>query len=237
MKIICCIRRTKLWAEEYKHSEEWLNHWKADSISKIWSSVFRVSYVDFRKRLHSLQLENLREVAFDSVLNQYEYKDENAIVVPTDDDDWFHPDIINMIKQQVEPIVYWNFINYTEGAVKIHSPYLQNMQYIYESNNYFLTQPKDDMLIRDHVYASRTIKNGRYIDSFLSVHNRTLASLSLLWKSLLFSPNPQQELLRLYDVYRQPPMRDSGVPSYFDKYIDNMLKIYRNELQVRKMFY
>ena len=237
MKITCYIRRTKLWAEEYKHSEEWLHKWKADKIANIWNNTFNISYTDFRKELNQIQQENIKEIFFDNVINQYEYKKNNSIIVPTDDDDWFNPQIISELKYYCKPVMFWNFVNYSEGCVTVQKPFFHKMKFIYESNNYSLINPQSEMIIKDHCCANDTLKNGFYIDSCLSLHNRTLASLGLLKDKLLKSNNPQRELLNLYETYHNTLEISNDVPDFFMKYIDKMFDIYRKKLKVCKLFF
>lgn len=235
MKVICYVRRTKLWAEEYKHSELWVDHWRADRIATIWNETFTMRYADFRRRLNQIQQENLQEVPFDCVVNQYEYKKDDSIVVPTDDDDWFHPDLIPVLQERPQPS-YWNFINYTEGRIAVQNTAAHdNMMFVYESNNYSLTNLDNELVLRDHSFADKHLK-GTHIDGCFSVHNRSLGSLSLLRDRLVSSVKPHKELLAMYDIARKPVEVGVGVPEYFMKYVDKMLSLYRTELQVRRPF-
>ena len=113
-KVNCYIRRTKIWAEQYEFSNDiYFNIWKSNHIAKMWDETFNISYVDFRKQLNCIQQENIKEIAFDNVINQFEYFDNNtSIMVPTDDDDWFHPNIISKLLSFCKPIMFWNFINF-----------------------------------------------------------------------------------------------------------------------------
>lgn len=234
MKVICYVRRTKLWAEEYKHSELWVDRWRADRIAQIWDQTFTTRYVDFRRRLNQLQQENLQEVPFDRVVNQYDYVRDDSVVVPTDDDDWFHPDIVSVLQERSKPS-YWNFINYTNGIISVQNPSVEKMLFTYETNNYALPNPDNEAVLQDHCYADKCII-GEHIDNCLSVHNRSIGSLSVLRESLISSDKPHKELLALYDVARRPVEIGLGVPEYFMKYVDKMLAIYRTELTPRRAY-
>jgi len=42
----------------------------------------------------------------------------NHLYVPTDDDDWFHPDLIDVLKQHRNHTVLWDYILYAGGVVR-----------------------------------------------------------------------------------------------------------------------
>lgn len=223
-----------MWAEEYKHSELWVDHWRADRVAMIWDQTFTMRYANFRRRLNEIQQENLREVRFDHVVNQYEYVRDDSIVVPTDDDDWFHPDLVPILQERPEP-TYWNFINYTEGRIYVQNTAHDKMMFAYETNNYSLANPPNDLILRDHCHANQSLK-GTHIDVCLSVHNRSMASLSILRDRLLPANDPHGELLAMYDTARKPVEVGRGVPEYFMGYVEKMLGVYRNELKVKRAF-
>jgi hypothetical protein len=228
MNVTCYIRQTKEWAEQYKFSDDiYSSFWNANKIANVWNEIFNISYIDFRKQLNNIQKENFKDIQFDFTINQYENIND-SIIVPTDDDDWLHPNIIKDLKSIHQPVMFWNFINYNQGIISIHDSSKEIIQF--ESNNYAIDF-KNEEILRNHVYANNVMKNkGLYIDLCLSMHNRTLASLSLL------KGKSRSEVLDLYDVYRKPIIINGNIPPYFMKYIDKMVDIYNNKLKVRKLF-
>jgi hypothetical protein len=236
MNITCYIRRTKLWAERYEHSGEWISTWRADHVAACWDSVFNVTYADFRRRLHGIQVENLGDVGFDAVLSQYEYEPSGGIFVPTDDDDWFHPELLDYLRGSAPgPVIYWNFANFTEGRVVIQNPALEEIKFDFESNNYALRSPQDERLLKDHTHADRKLRNtGLHVDANYSVHNRTMASLGLLKERFDRSEDHKGALIELYEQCRTDPVIDPLLPPYFMNYIDRVQELYK-ELRIRKM--
>lgn len=235
-KVICFIRKTKEWHEKYNFSQDYLRNWKADLISDMWNKKFKTSYIDFRRQLNDLQIENLKDINFSYIVNQYEYiHSDNSIIAPMDDDDWFHPDIINTLKDIKQSIVFWNFANYTNGEVTVKNPAKEHLLFTFESNNYALHDPDEDLLL-DHTTANKRLKNvGFHVDATLSIHNRSLASLSLL--KLIYDKyeiTGKNDLLDSYEICRNPQILDD-IPLYFLKYIDKMKKIYAS-LKIRKIF-
>jgi hypothetical protein len=224
LSVNCVIRRTKEWATKFEFSGSYRSRWRAAEIAAFWESVFTTTYVDFRRQLRSLQEENLKEVGFDSIIESYEYAGIEGLVVPTDEDDWFHPDLIEALPAQ--PIVFWNFGRFSENIAEVQNSVVERVQF--ETNNYALHNPESKTF--DHVIANRLFKNkGTHINKCLSMHNRSLASLSVLQPIC----GNKFELLRLYELYKQPTARDC--PSYFFKYINCMSDLYQ-QLRVRKVF-
>jgi hypothetical protein len=234
--VTCYIRRTKEWNEQYVFSDQWVGFWRADYLAQVWDSTFTMPYRTFRRRLRELQEQNFVDVGFARIINQYEYYPDHSLVVPTDDDDWFHPDVVRAVKDSTGP-VYWNFVQFTEGTAFIIDARQHKMPngnpLPYETNNYALPAPLDQNLLRDHVHASRNIQTGRHIDGCYSVHNRSLASLSLLRHHLLDCPKPQEELRRMHDICCQQPSIASDVPPYFAKLFTQMVSLYQDDLKAR----
>lgn len=232
-KVICYIRRTREWAENFVFSGKYSTVWKAAKVAKYWDSIFRMSYIDFRKRLRAIQQDNFKEVGFDGVINQYEYKGERAIMVPTDEDDWYLPAVVPKLKELGKPIVYWNYLNNDLGTISIQDSTVERLQF--ESNNHALIQPHRECLA-DHVYANNKLKNNGsfYLEGCWSMRNRSLASLTVVHP---ICEGSKKELLDLYEKCCKPVTIEGDMPEYFMKYVDKMRDIYRNELQVRKTFF
>lgn len=233
-KITCCIRRDKLWAENYQFDKEHIQNWNAKHISAIWNDLFNIKYIDFRKILHDVQKKNFNDINFSSIINQYEYNhlENNGWIVPTDDDDWFHPDIIKTLNNTTSSLVYWNFVNFTEGVVTVQDSTREVIQY--ESNNYSIKNVSDESLIRYHVLANNAYRNnGMHINQCLSIHNRTMASLGLLNQQL---PDLRGGMIRLYGISRSPIQIHGNIPEYFIKFIEEINDLFKNKLKIKRMF-
>jgi hypothetical protein len=231
--VICYLRRTKQWAESYSFADDkYSSNWKAVIIARKWGQIFTESYRYFRCQLHELQLENLREIGL-GYCNQFDYAKTDRIVVPSDDDDWFHPDIVPVLRKADHPVVYWNFLNYSIDAVQAHDSSKEPLRF--ETNNYAVKEEVDEKCLVYHVYANDKLKSNtnKHIDRHLSIHNRSLASLSVLQP--LLEDNFETKVIELYDRCQQP-VDLTGVPDYFHKFFDRMSDLYRNKLKIRKWF-
>lgn len=242
MRVVCYLRRDRSWVEG-EFSKHFIERWSAKEIAKIWDETFRTTYLEFRQQLFELQTTNLHDVAFDAIVNQFDYGlPSDDIVVPTDDDDWFHPDVINTLRDLNAPLVYWNFLNNTEGKIVLQNPSKERIKFLFETNNYAISCPSARQHLMDHTALDNDKRGaGVHINKELSMHNRTIASISLLGEKLLGhrSPttpvNPKNELLKLYETGITVE-KHQDCPSYFDKYIDSLIVLHKN-LKVRKVFF
>lgn len=233
--ITCYIRRSKEWAENYQFNDEHINVWNVKEISSTWNDLFNIRYVDFRRRINQVQQENFAEVPFSYIVNQYEYVSSKNYgkIIPTDDDDWFHPDIIPILKDIKEPLIYWNFVNFTKGTITVQDSTQERVQF--ESNNYCMSNVVDEKLLKYHTHANALYRNqsGFHIDRCLSIHNRTMASLGLLSEQL---PDLRGGMIRLYEVSRSPVKIIGTIPDYFMKFVESITNIFKNELKIKRMF-
>jgi len=78
---------------------------------RMWNDVFPVSYFEYRQRLREIAELNwlrmrgicvvIREQQFHSLFDQW----GQCIVLPVDEDDWFHPDLAERLPQLFDPAV------------------------------------------------------------------------------------------------------------------------------------
>lgn len=233
--VTCYIRRSREWAESYRFSDEHIKVWNVEQVSATWNDLFNIRYVDFRRRLHQIQRDNFADVPFSSIINQYDYDPcvDYGRVVPTDDDDWFHPDVVAAVRESDDTLVYWNFVNFTEGVITVQDSTREAVQF--ESNNYAMRGVSDEMLLRYHARVNAACRNraGTHIDRCLSMHNRTMASLGLLREQL---PDLRAGMVRLYEISRSPVKVVGQVPGYFMRFVDAVVGVFKNELKIRRMF-
>lgn len=66
---------------------------------KIWNSVLKMTYVQFRKQLSDIAKESIRSTGIPVVEHLRDLPDENALVIPMDDDDLLSPDILSHVER------------------------------------------------------------------------------------------------------------------------------------------
>lgn len=59
----------------------------------MWNSIFNIPFSDFRQMLKSIATENHRNVKGAIYTSSTKDIPSNSIIIPTDDDDWFAPDL------------------------------------------------------------------------------------------------------------------------------------------------
>lgn len=231
-RIVCYVRRMQAWAKNSQFTSEHIQLWNVDKIALAWDEVFNISYVEFRHMLHNLQKVNFVDMRFDEVVDSYHYKPSDARIVPIDDDDWFHPNLIDTLREVQDSIVFWNMVNYDLGKIWVRDALTDPIQF--ETNNYAVINQKEEYL--HHTYANKSWRNriGRHIPLTLSAHNRTIASLSLLTN---YRSDLKAGLRYLYDVYRAPLEVVNDVPHYFVDLAERTRALYFEKLLLRRQFY
>jgi hypothetical protein len=76
---------------------------------KKWDQCFNIGYFDYRAELKRISLESFKATGI-PIVDRNELSDD-SIVLPTDDDDWFHPDIKQYLDEFFKSglqVVRWN---------------------------------------------------------------------------------------------------------------------------------
>ena len=235
MKSLYVIRRSETWAKGG------IDPW-ARPMQQLWDSVFSVSFLGYRKFLNSLHEENVATIPFTDRIEHHEFDLSRKlmlpgrIVFPTDDDDWFHPNLLEILEDRIDPEARahrWRYgvLEKDKALVYGDHDYLDRSRWRYQSNNYCFTTPRINLDL-DHCtfdveYAG--YPDERYIDETLSIHNRHLGSQSLWWHHPV---NNAEDLIQLYRSFKQPP---SGVfPAVFDDLIERLYDFYKKIKIVKK---
>ena len=213
--IYILIRRTTDWADE---AAFWAQL-PLDLRQKVevWNQTFDIPFHLFRRRLREIARTNLSKVE-DSVCAEWDEIPDGALVVPTDDDDWFAPEVGRVLESERDSrasCYYWisNFIqlpiNRRHRIRLILSTIFPRTppRWVCTTNNYaFVKDSGAETLLRSHVAASRWVESQepertKKIERRLSIMNRTLASVtSLAFKRPVLS---RRELIRKYENYKR----------------------------------
>jgi hypothetical protein len=184
----------------------------------IWNATFEMPYHLFRRELKRIARLSLSRVQ-GAVCVPREEVPKDAIVVPTDDDDWFSPRLVKVLEENVDdrhvgyywpsefievPISLGHQLGMIRRAIFPRTP----PKWLCTTNNYALVMGADTTpLLDSHMGASRwfvahpsaVVRLGEH----LSVMNRTLASQTSLWS------RPSRSALirkfrRYQKLYRRP---------------------------------
>ena len=201
-----------------------------------WNETFTIPYHRFRHEVCEIARLSLARVGRASVRPWDEIPD-GAIVLPTDDDDWFAPDIVGLLeaRRDEEATGYLWSPRYLEVPVGVrHRVDLARRRldprrpprYLCATNGYaFVKQPGTEPLGRSHMRASEAFAQEsarvRRVEGGPSVVNRTLAS-----QTTLFHLRPsisRRRLLAKYGAYRRLYRRfDLSGVDWAEEYVERM---------------
>jgi hypothetical protein len=189
-KFYLFVRKTTDWSNE-KTFRSQLDPKFAPKV-EAWNKVFSIPYHIFRHELVAIasqnhqRLECVKTALWDEI-------PEGAIVLPTDDDDWFAPHIVEILRESLRndgrnflwdqsvlevPI---NFLHGVNLAVRKFLP-LGGPKWLCATNNYAFTKTASSEKLLSHMRASKAFSCGELelvkIPNRLSLHNRSLASIT-----------------------------------------------------------
>lgn len=212
----------------------------------LWDATFNLPYVDFRAELRRIAQLNLARVAGARVTTDWDAIPDGALVLPTDDDDWFAPDIVTTLEHAQRPgaVGYRWPSTFLERPNSLgHRLYLQRRRlfpwlaprFFCTTNNYAL--PKTDEAYQrasSHVAASRAFDGNTEVVAVsgkLSVMNRSLASqTSLGWRSRTFSAGKLRRRYREYSTLYDET--STGLPAWSHEYVEQVGAVMR-QLRLR----
>jgi hypothetical protein len=164
--------------------------------AELWNSTFNVPFHLFRHRVREIAALNLSRVE-NVVLAEWEEIPDGERVVPVDDDDWFAPNLVEVLERE------WRLergITWTPSWIGVPTDLGQRIYLIRrgllpftpphwtcDTNNYALVKgPGSRPLLASHVRASEWFDGpgrevvGRIRSQRLSIGNRTIASQTSL---------------------------------------------------------
>lgn len=160
---------------------------------EVWNDKFNISFFEFRHEIKLLSeknwcnLESIYAIIKDANLaRKLIDKIGHCIILPTDDDDWYHPNLTAEIDQ-----IKFNSLTW---PIAVHSSNLNHVfvrKDDYLTNNYAISKPgwntltdKRKSLVKHVLDRKLFSSSGIQIDSCLSAWNRNMTSFSWIrrWK-------------------------------------------------------
>lgn len=209
-----CVRQTLDWGDEEAFRAQLEPTFRRRA--EIWNQTFEMPFHLFRSEVKRIAQLNLSRVT-GAVCADWDEVPEGGLVVPVDDDDWFSPDLGEVLERERDrrTIGY----RWTTSFVEVAYDYKRRMHLIRRrvlgsppkltctTNNYAIVKgPGMEPLYMGHVQASewfdaRTPGDTKTIDRHLSLTNRTLGSkTSMRYKQSTLS---RSELVRKHRRYRR----------------------------------
>ena len=186
------VRKTTDWSDEATFRVQ-LDPSFAPKV-ETWNSTLSIPYHVFRKRLCEIADETHASTGARKVFAWQDIP-PGAIVLPTDDDDWFAPEAALRVAEALEqgdegclwtqsvlevPI---NFMHRLNIAARRVIPAIRP-KWLCATNNYAFRKTPDSERLVGHMGASKGFASARMrialLRERLSIHNRTLASITSL---------------------------------------------------------
>ena len=182
----------------------------------LWDATFEMPWRVFRSRLRDIALENLGRVE-GAVVARWEEIPEGALVLPCDDDDWFRPDVAQVVQDALAP--GHTGVRWRSSFLEVPRDWRHHLgiwrrrfqgprpQFVCTTNNYAVFASETALpVLASHLKASdwflaQPAAEVPELREGLSLQNRTIASQTALV--------PQQRtigrrhLLRKLDRYRR----------------------------------
>lgn len=166
------------------------------TIIKMWDSRFHIRYFRYRSQVKDIALS---QWSLPYVMEIPEDIGDDDWLVPSDDDDWFNPDLSDFLKHQKEEYVYWDsLVNMTSVKFRLHKWF--DVHNVIGSNNYaikgsLIKRANEDQkftLLHNHpesINAARLLgaEVGEHKDKIFSCYNHHPGSLSVLQRTFEMS--------------------------------------------------
>jgi len=233
--IFIVVRQTTDWQDEAKVRAQ-LPEGFAPLVD-LWDATFDLPYHLFRHELKRIAELSWSRVAGARVVSREEVPG-GAVVVPTDDDDWFSPALAATL-EAAPAAVGWRWpsrflevpIHLRHRLGRIRRAVLPGTapKWLCTTNNYAVVEGAVPPVLADnHARASEWFgahaDRVQTIDAPLSLMNRTLASITTLQ---LGGPMPRARLLRKRrsygKLYRAPPPADLAWASPYVKAMADLM--------------
>jgi hypothetical protein len=218
--IYAVVRATTDWLDESVYRAQ-IPPAFAGAIAR-WDATFDMPYNRFRhelKRIAQLSLSRLDGVTCVTAAQV----PEGALVLPTDDDDWFAPHLAQVLARHLRDGrrgYYWQS-RFLEVPLSLpHRVALRwrrvfpnsKPRWLCTTNNYAVVADRETLpLLRSHIDASRWFiahaSSVQRVDAALSLQNRNLASQTTL-NSVPTSPALKRRFRQYQSFYRQPVAED-----------------------------
>lgn len=162
---------------------------------KIWDRLYTVSYFSYRLAIQRIAFDSWKIPWFFEPVESFvaDLRDED-LVLPVDDDDWFHPDLGSILECENGDFVFWDeIVNQTAYKADLHSWFGCHTTMC--SNNYALRgrllkklpQAQRDYVLMGHANVLKVMASARVavkkIPLHLSCYNWHPGSVSVLRRS------------------------------------------------------
>ena len=213
-----------------------------EPLLELWNETFDMPYHRFRARVCEIARANLAEVRGATVA-EWEDIPDGALVMPTDDDDWFAPHAAESLERAHRPgvqVYFWD-ATFAETPMSFgHRVYLMRRvlvpwwspRWTCSTNTYAM--PKGEAThepLVDHVGASTRVDGAApgevvKLPDRLSLINRSIASITQLRSGHRKRPSTPAEMVRKRERYLRRYRRiDLSKTPWAEPYIAQMAEL------------
>jgi len=189
MKVYLWIRRTKKYLDG--EIDDCLRRNKKQFVRNVcvWNLFFKMDYFTFRRKLSEISSLTYLPNNFDEIFHYEDWdrlgKSDKALLVPIDEDDWVHPNLVETLKSFTidgDNLLRWKTININiDGICSTKLPHgcLKT-----RSCSYAILSNYPQRMISDHQITHYYIQDFPErvfdLDDYLSVKIDTISSISYL---------------------------------------------------------
>lgn len=238
MKIVLLIRRDKdYWLNNRMTYNGALTPFFGKSIkvkSFGWNLLFRMKYLDFRKRLSYISSFSYSPNKFDDIIpyldrDRINNLEPGTLIVPMDDDDWFSPDLVKNLRKIKDPgrgICWDQYVKYSDGNIKHQNRHIGKRINEIDSCCYGIKCPCEYDHLRFH--WEMTKDNMLYMPERLSIKIEAISCISVLIKIQM---NNSIILAKYCEWLIRELKKDIGSSDIFPEEYSNQGRLYKELLK------
>lgn len=210
---------------------------------EVWNATLNMPFHLFRHRVREIAVTNHSRIHEAAVREDWDEIPDGARVVPTDDDDWFSPELARSLERTWgdAPGVHWNplwlgvpadFAHWRYAARRALLPFTPP-HWTCDTNNYALVKrPGTRIVAESHPDANEHFNGAwhadvRRVSGRLSINNRTLASQTSLRRTMRRGEIDGPRLLERLRAYKRlyRGWRLQRVPGWSRPYVAMMAEL------------
>ena len=216
--IVLGVRTYNDWKNR-RHANNWAQSGQLKQKQREWwKQTFSMPYEDYRHSLSCIARENWARIeGLDSIVNLQTWKHQlfpEAILIPIDDDDWLHPQLLPQIRASLDHSTHaicWQADRLFCTKTQAYQSHPWGSRKVFNTNGYallpryrkYVTSTRMNKSIQDHMRASLDPQENRMLSGVWGVCPQTVGSISFLKKQTSLEQF-QQTIKQLIHHHQQP---------------------------------
>jgi hypothetical protein len=151
-----------------------------------WDDMFTWNYFEFRAKVKELAESTLPDTTIikghDALLEECENQDD-AYIVPIDDDDWLAPNLLQFLSSRDEAVVHWKMQDMVPPNIRIRHRLFRTCSFAVKKK-VVINHPRLKTLLSHHCCTGDYLRKRKHrtiiLKNTLSMVNRTVASVGRL---------------------------------------------------------